>query len=240
MKIVFSIVSHNQQRLVQNLLDSMSIYLNAGDHEFVCVITENTLNEVKLDSNSFELNVHVNLRQTGFGSNHNHVFEHYDSHYFFIINPDIVFKETVNLDDIIEEMENQKIHIASPKILNANGDLEDYKRADLTLKNLIYRKLFGKKEQDFHWFAGMFLIVNSESFRALNGFDTKFYMYVEDCDLCDRARCSDLNVEDCSGFSVIHNARRASRKNLQHLVWHVESLIKYWFGKLRRYFNNSI
>ena len=240
MKIVFSIVSHNQQRLVQNLLDSMSIYLNAGDHEFVCVITENILNEVKLNSHSFELNVHINLRQTGFGRNHNCVFEHYDSDYFCIINPDIVFKETVNLDDIIEEMENQKIHISSPKILNANGDLEDYKRADLTFMNLINRKFFGIKEQEFHWFAGMFLIVNSESFRALNGFDTKFYMYVEDCDLCDRARIRDLHIEDCSEFSVIHNARRASRKNLRHLIWHVESLIKYWIGKLRRWFNNPV
>lgn len=236
MKIVFSIVTHNQQRLVQNLLDSMSIYLNAGDHDLICVITENILKEVKLHFDTFELNVHTNLRQTGFGSNHNRVFEHYDSDYFFIINPDIVFKETVNLGEIIEKMENQKIHISSPKILNANGDLEDYKRADLTLKNLIQRKLFGATDQDFHWFAGMFLIVNSESFRALNGFDTKFYMYVEDCDLCDRARIIKLNIEDCSEVSVLHNARRASRKNLKHLSWHIQSLIKYWTGKIRRYF----
>lgn len=232
MKILFSVVSHNQQCLVQKLIDSMATYLITDGHDLIFVVTENVLSEIRLNSDKFNLNFHINLRKNGFGSNHNRVFESHSSDYFFIINPDIELKEKVKLDDIIEKMENKKIHIASPRILNQDDCLEDYKRADLTLKNLIKRKVFRIPDQEFHWFAGMFLIVKSESFRTLNGFDTKFYMYVEDCDLCNRARASKLNINDLNEFSVTHKARRASRKSIKHMVWHVTSLFKYWASKI--------
>ena len=127
MKIIFSVVSHNQQDLVQNLLDSMSTYLKNRFHDLIVVITENSLDEINTKSVKFKLEYNINLRQYGFGSNHNRVFEKYESDYFFIINPDIVFKEEFSLDAIIEYLETEKIDISSPKIVNINNCLEDYK-----------------------------------------------------------------------------------------------------------------
>jgi GT2 family glycosyltransferase len=41
-------------------------------------------------------------------------------------------------------------------------------------------------EPDFDWLAGMCLVVSSEAFRALGGFDERYFMYCEDADLCLR------------------------------------------------------
>jgi GT2 family glycosyltransferase len=85
--------------------------------------------------------------------------------------------------------------------------------------------------EKFDWLAGMFLVVNSISFRKLQGFDTDFFMYVEDCDLSMRARKAGMKIGDLEGFSVVHDARRASTKSFKHLRWHITSLLRYWFLK---------
>ena len=85
----------------------------------------------------------------------------------------------------------------------------------------------------FDWYAGMFLIVNGRNFRKLGGFDTRFFMYVEDCDFCNRALRIGCKLEDVTVISVKHDARRRSRKIFsKHLFWHLQSLIKYWLKKI--------
>ena len=121
--------------------------------------------------------------------------------------------------------------ISSPQIVGVSGAIEDYKRANLTFTNLLKRKFFKINLEKFDWLAGMFLAVNSTSFRRLQGFDTDFFMYVEDCDLSMRAQQLGMKIGDLEGFSVVHDARRASTKSFKHFRWHVTSLLRYWLLK---------
>jgi N-acetylglucosaminyl-diphospho-decaprenol L-rhamnosyltransferase len=52
-------------------------------------------------------------------------------------------------------------------------------------------------------------------------------MYVEDCDLCMRARKAGMILGDLENFSVIHNAQRTSRRRVDHFKWHIRSLLRY-------------
>ena len=131
----------------------------------------------------------------------------------------------------MEQLIRDRIDISSPQIVGVSGAVEDYKRADLTFTNLLKRKFFRNNVEKFDWLAGMFLIVNSTSFRKLQGFDTDFFMYVEDCDLSMRARKVGMKIGDIEGFSVVHDARRASTKSFKHFKWHITSLLRYWFLK---------
>lgn len=231
MNIVFSIVSHNQQDLIQLLLKSMDEFVFSKKHNIRVLVTENTQRKIRLKSKKFPLTYINNIRKKGFGSNHNAAFEKTHSDYFLIVNPDICFLHSVNMDDVIEQMENENIDIASPKIVNSLGQVEDYKRANLSVMNLLKRHLFKNKSGKFEWFAGMFLVVRSSSFCHLEGFDTDYFMYVEDCDLCMRARRSGMRLRDLEAFCVNHQARRATKKNVAHLRWHISSLLKYIFLK---------
>ena len=231
MKLIFSIVSHGQKKLVDRLLHSLDQYVYCHNHKLKIIITENTGDVVEYKSQKFNLVCVRNLRPKGFGENHNSAFEREDCDYFFVINPDIRFHKTFDLDEIILAMLDESLDIASPKILNTEGQVEDYKRADLTIQNLIKRKLRMVEIEKFDWLAGMFLISKSKSFRRLSGFDTNFFMYVEDCDLCMRARKQAMSVSSLEKYSVIHDARRASRYNVTHLRWHISSLLRYWLYK---------
>jgi N-acetylglucosaminyl-diphospho-decaprenol L-rhamnosyltransferase len=231
LKLLISIVSHNQQGLAESLLQSIDGFASSKLHEVVIVLTENTVTGNNAHSKRFELLKINNLRQKGFGANHNAVFERFESDFFIIVNPDIILNKTFDLDLLVDYLNERKIDIASPVITNSSGALEDYKRSDLSFWNLCKRKIFRQSEESFDWLAGMFLVVRSESFRKLGGFDTDFFMYVEDCDLCMRACELGMTISDLKDFSVIHLARRASTKSLKHLKWHVVSLLKYWFLK---------
>ena len=171
------------------------------------------------------------MRHKGFGTNHNAAFELFESDVFLIVNPDIILDKTFDLDLMVKLLIRDELDISSPQIVNVSGAVEDYKRADLTFMNLLKRKLFKNTAEKFDWLAGMFLFVNSTSFRKLQGFDTDFLMYVEDCDLSMRARKAGMKIGHLQGFSVVHDARRASTKSLKHFRWHITSLLRYWFLK---------
>lgn len=227
MRIVLSIVSHQQQTLVQNLLDSIDRYASCSTHELIIVITENTTACNYVQSKKFSVKFTQNIRRKGFGSNHNAAFEKFESDYFLIVNPDIIFTHNIDFDFLIQSFEEKSLDIASPKILNSFGQVEDYKRADLTISNLLKRMLVKNNKEEFQWFAGMFLMIKSCSFKRLCGFDTKYFMYVEDCDLCMRARKVGMILGDLENFSVIHNAQRSSRRRVDHFKWHITSLLRY-------------
>ena len=231
MRLLISIVSHNQAALCALLLRSMDNFVQSNMHEVIIVLTENTLTENDVKSERFRTYSICNLRPKGFGANHNAAFERFESDVFFIVNPDIILNRNLDLDLIIEQLIRDRIDISSPQIVGVSGAVEDYKRADLTFTNLLKRKFFGNNVEKFEWLAGMFLVVNSTSFRKLQGFDTDFFMYVEDCDLSMRARKADMTIKDLEGFSVVHDARRASTKSFNHFKWHITSLLRYWFLK---------
>ena len=224
-------MSHNQQALCGRLLKSIDIFLRSNQHEVLIVLTENTLIEHDVKSKRFPTYNISNLRHRGFSANHNNVFERFNSDVFFIVNPDIILNKPLDLDLMVERIIKDRIDIASPQIVGGSGAVEDYKRADLTFSNLLKRKLFKRDVERFDWLAGMFLVVKSTSFRKLQGFDTDFFMYVEDCDLSMRARKAGMKIADLHGFSVVHDARRASSKSFRHFKWHITSLLRYWLLK---------
>mgnify|MGYP006418184911 FL=1 len=86
---------------------------------------------------------------------------------------------------------------------------------------------------NYQWLAGMFLLFNADKYKQLKGLDEEFYMYCEDVDICMRINKSGGLVKLISSATVVHNAQRMSRKNIQHILWHIQSMIRLW----RKYLN---
>jgi GT2 family glycosyltransferase len=61
----------------------------------------------------------------------------------------------------------------------------------------------------------------------LHGFDENYFLYYEDVDICRRARLMGLKIVCCPEVAVVHNAQRASRKNIHHMRWHIASMFRY-------------
>ena len=78
------------------------------------------------------------------------------------------------------------------------------------------------------WIAGIFMLMRSETYRRINGFDEKYHLYFEDVDFCARARLAGLKVLVDTNVRVQHDAHRASRKKLIYLFWHIQSAFRFF------------
>lgn len=229
--VVISIISHGQQELVNRLILSFNKHLVLDGVKLKIVVVENLLPHISLVQSQFDIDMLINLRVKGFGPNHNAVFERYSPRLFFIVNPDILLDSEFSVGALFRRFKDENFDIASPFVFGPTGVLEDFRRITPTPFALIRRKLgFASISENFTWLAGMFLIVSGASFFKLRGFDPKYFMYVEDCDLCLRARSLSLDIVVLEDFRVIHEAQRTSRKNFRYLFWHLRSLFILWFS----------
>ena len=72
------------------------------------------------------------------------------------------------------------------------------------------------------------MLMASETFRSLSGFDEKYHLYFEDVDFCARAKLAGLKLLVDTNVRVFHDAQRASRNNIIYLLWHIQSAIRFF------------
>ena len=70
-------------------------------------------------------------------------------------------------------------------------------------------------------------MIRTELFQKLGGFDERFFLYMEDADLCKRVnRVSRLCY--CPDTKVIHKWEKGSHKSKKLFKLHVQSMISYF------------
>jgi len=234
--ITVSVVSHRQNALVNAFLGDLARLFGK---DLSIVVTENVLDEVPLDKSAacpFELI--VNARPKGFGANHNAAFRHCRTPLFCVANPDIRLPADP-FPALAHALEAERAGVAGPLVRSPAGGVEDSARRSPSVASLL-RKLFaGASGPDYpvdrgpvsvDWVAGMFMLFRSETFRALGGFDEAYFLYYEDVEICRRLRRLGHKVLYAPDAGVVHDARRASRRDLSLMRHHLTSIARYWLG----------
>lgn len=82
---------------------------------------------------------------------------------------------------------------------------------------------------------GAAMLVRGDDFRALGGFDPRYFLYFEEADLCRRARAVGRTVLFVEGATVRHaGGASADRDRERALTWYLASLFAYvdrWHGR---------
>lgn len=189
-------------------------------------------------------------KNLGFGEGHNYVLPMLDSRYHAIVNPDILLTED-SLRVLIEFLEGSGAGMAVPRLVGTDGSLQAVYRREVTVLDMGVRMFVPfcfRKRQAYHtmqdmdyekpflvpFAQGSFLVLQTELFVRLGGFDSRYFMYMEDVDLCRRVNaCSSLYY--CPDTQVIHRWERGSKKDAGLLWQHIKSMFRYfrkWGWKL--------
>lgn len=242
--ISLSIVSHGDSEKVLHLLDS----LQKREHDakrFQILLTDNFKNELPdFDPAPWaSLRIIRNERRLGFAENHNRAFKLAEGKYFAVLNPDLVFEEAV-FEKLTARINSRQADIIAPQIVDAHNVRQDSFRSLPTPLGLVKRRLFGGQIEIFPadarglihpgWIAGMFLLMETETYRRLNGLDEKFFLYFEDVDFCSRARLRGMKITVDANIRVRHEARRASRVKTAYLLLHTLSAIRFFLSPVYR------
>lgn len=237
-QVVFSIVSHGQLDLISYLLGD--IRKKIGTQYPIVLVVNIPEDEAYLkDFSDLSITVVRNKSPRGFGENHNLAFEVFESEYFVIFNPDIRIS-SFSMEIFVNAFDVPRVGVVAPAVFSSLGFLEDSIRHFPTVKKLLIRQLIGKRMPDYtlsktplevDWAAGMLLAFRSEVFKKIGGFNEKYYMYMEDVDICRRIKTAGFQVIANPSLVVIHDAQRASHTSFKYLVWHLKSVLRYFFFK---------
>lgn len=234
--ITVSIVSHLQSNLVKVLLDDIQKCCKTYPLNVLLTLNLPESLSFNLGDYTFPITVLSNHIPQGFAANHNQAFLNSDDSFFCVLNPDVRLNEDP-FHALIACIENQKIGIVAPLVINSEGQVEDSARHFPTPLKIMC-KVFGRcKGSDYviksdciypDWVGGMFMLFPRDIFKKLDGFDEKFFLYYEDVDLCARLRLIGYEVALTPATRVIHEARRSSHKNLRYLKLHLSSMIRFF------------
>jgi N-acetylglucosaminyl-diphospho-decaprenol L-rhamnosyltransferase len=236
--LTISVVSHGQGDLAQRLLDDLAA-LRSPDIDRV-VVTRN-IPEVwtpTWSSPEATLVVIDNPQPMGFGANHNAAARVCASPSFAVLNPDLRLSGDP-FAPLLDLLRDPSVALVAPTIVGPDGRIEDAARPLITPFEIVGRRLRPEAPTgEPAWLAGMCLLVRTDVFRQLGGFDERYHLYCEDFDLCARLRLAGWDFRIAPNVRVTHAARRTSHRSLQHLRWHIASLLRMWttpvFWRYRR------
>ncbi|WP_442264935.1 glycosyltransferase family 2 protein [Tenacibaculum sp. ZS6-P6] len=166
-----------------------------------------------------------------------------NSKYHLVLNPDVTFKPNV-IQHLIETLRNKtNIAVITPKIQFPNGKHQYNVRKYPTFFDLIIRKLniFRSRihEQEYRdqdltkpFFPeaihGCFMLFKTEDFVTLNGFDERYFLYMEDIDICKKIDLIGKKKLYYPKVKVSHVLKQGSSKNIKLFLYHLSSAFKYF------------
>lgn len=165
-----------------------------------------------------------------------------------ICNPDIVW-QAFTLETLTTEMESRPtVGIAGPRLLNTDGSTYPSARAfpgigigighalcaDVWKSNPWTTRYLGTQggtePRIVDWLSGACVMVRSETFTAIGGFDESYFMFVEDVDLCFRAKKQGWRSLFVPEASLTHSGAHSTGPRMVEMVKaHHQSMQKFLF-----------
>lgn len=248
-----AIVAFNDEDDVRNAVESVERWTPDSISKKIFVVDNSTEknNLFQLEQLWQDVAVVKTGENLGFGGGHNYVLDMLDSKYHAIVNPDILLTEDA-FSPLLAFMDREQCGMCVPRILDEEGRLQKVYRRELTVFDMFIRMFLKKgfdKRRAYHTMAdadyekpfivpfaqGSFLVIRTELYRKLEGFDKRFFLYMEDADLCRRVN-KESSLYYCPDAKVIHKWEKGSHKNKKLFKLHVSSMIKYfnkWGWKIR-------
>jgi GT2 family glycosyltransferase len=235
MSISIIIVNYNLSREVELCIDSI---LNVGLNSIreIIVIDNNSTEHdsgllfSKYSSLKEKIYFHYLKENNGFGSGNNYGSFYAMGDLIFFLNPDTLIDN--NIFPFVENIfqNNPSISVLGPKVINENHSQEKSagKFPNLLLEffNIfslsiwIEKRYFNFKSKnvgegfiDVDWITGAALFVRKFEFERIGGFDTNYFMYSEEIDLCKRIKNNGGRVVYYPKVEIVHKGSIGSKKN---------------------------
>ncbi len=183
-------------------------------------------------------------KNVGFGQGHNFIMGLLDSDYHVIINPDISIRDDV-ISNMVEYMERHpEIGMLSPEIRFPDGRLQVLGKRVPLPHYLVASRMRGNKPgkllseyamldsnlskpTEIQNATGCFMFIRTELFKQIGGFDRRYFMYFEDCDLARKVN-SVSKVMYYPYATVYHEWGRESKKDIRLKIIQISSMLKYY------------
>jgi GT2 family glycosyltransferase len=252
------IVTYNSARLIDPLLSAIGheiellgsevIVVDNASHDGTAEVIESRHPWVRLIKSPENL---------GFAAANNLAARHASGRLLLLLNPDAMPEQGVITEAVDKMARHQKVGLAGGRLLAADGSTQPSARMFpsllnewLVLSGLADRhpqsKFFGRFNRTWadagvsakvDWVPGAFAIVRAALYRAIGGFDEKFFLYYEEVDLCRRIQAMGRRVVYWPSLRVAHSGgesaktvegQTVSKSGSQLTLWRARSGLIYY------------
>jgi GT2 family glycosyltransferase len=185
----------------------------------------------------------------GYGRANNLVLGRLRSDVHLVMNPDVELEPGALAAGMLALEAHPDVGLAAPDVVDESGARQwlckRYPSAlVLLLRGFAPRALrapFAKRLDDYEMrdvigsafvrgvplASGAFMLVRTALFRALGGFDPRFFMYFEDYDLSLRVG-REAAIAYVPDMRIVHHGGEASRKGVKHVAWFISSARRFF------------
>ena len=270
-KLSIVINHHQTPEVLKMCIDSSKEKLRDIDYEIIVTdsgTNEETLNLMKHYPDVTFLPEHEDI---GFSKSVNRGIKKASGQFLFIINADIIIRESTDMPKMIGFYESHPdVGIMGPKLLNIDGSVQasffrEYTPLTILAKRtfvgktrlgkrsvakLVYDDIKPKGIFDPDWLMGSAFLISKEKLEKIGGgLDERYFMYMEDSDMCRQLKKAGYRVVYYPEIVMTHHHKREShsgRGAFDLLTnWltrvHVASYIKYiWKWNIEQPFKNKL
>jgi GT2 family glycosyltransferase len=252
-KLSIVVVNYNVKNLLKKCVESIFKY--EKDTEFEVIVVDNNSKDYSqemIKKDFPRLKLIENKRNLGFSRACNQGIKQSQGKYILLLNPDTEltpggFKKMIDFMD-----SKPKVGICGPKMMDHEGNLQfscrsfpSYLTAISSSQSILNRvfpdnflsQKYLLKEQDHSqmsevdWVSGSCLLAKREMFEKIGLLDERFYMYVEDVDLCYRAKKSGFSVFYFPQVVVIHHIGKSTQKRKFAMLLEHHRSMYYFYRK---------
>jgi GT2 family glycosyltransferase len=203
-KLSVIIVSFNSSKYLEKCLATLKKYLPGYRSEIIVVDNDSEDRSVEIVKKNFPgVRLIENKKNLGFSKANNIAIKNTSSEYVMLLNSDCrLYKDS--LDIMIDFMDkNRSAGISGPKIINSDGSIQYSCRRfpsffdagmHSILANIIPDNPFSrryklvninrKEAAEVDWVSGSCMLIRRSALNETGLLDEKYFMYVEDIDLC--------------------------------------------------------
>lgn len=256
MKLSVTIVNYNQKYFPRICVEAMKKSITQFDFEII--VCDNNSHDESLDylkeaAEKGEIKLVEPGKNLGYGSGHNFAAKEAKGEYIAIVNTDITV-EPDTLQRLVTMLEqNPNVGMVGPKLMYHNGYVQRSCRRNFGFFDLFIKRTFLKHVwpfkkryvnymmedfnhdsiQEVDLITGAFMVMPMAVFKQIGGFDERYFLFMEDFDLCRKVKLAGYKVVYYPLAKAVHYHKRLSEGSWTKLLFnkiswfHLASAFKY-------------
>jgi len=211
-----SILKHYKKQLEDSVFEIIVVDNNSSDD------TVATINKQLITNNKKYFKIITNKENFGFAKGNNIGAKQARGKYLFFLNSDTQVEDSglVEMVDFLDKHKN--VGVCGAKLINADKTTQPsagkfYNIIPLVLvlvgtERLGFVRFSPVDISQVDWISGGAMMVQGDLFKRLSGFDENFFMYMEDMELCYRAKKLGADTYFYPNISIVHKELGSSNR----------------------------
>jgi len=251
LKLSIIIVSYNSSNLLEECLDSIVKYPPGQNYGVTIVDNNSTDGSQELVRKKFpEVKLITNTLNLGFAAANNMAIKSTDSDFILLLNSDCQVYEN-SLDEMLSFIESlPEAAVVGPKIINSDGSIQYSCRkfpsiidaglhsilVNIAPDNPVSRKykladINREKPFEVDWVSGSCMLIRRQALLFTGPMDEKYFMYVEDIDLCFQMWKKNWKVFYYPHAEILHHVGGSTNTSKVAASVMMQKSIFYFFRK---------